>query len=151
MEQTKLKNKIYYETHGHKNNPTLLLLHNIGLNHKTWQHQIKPLKKHYQLILTDLPEHGKSRKTQTEFNFQKTTKQLHKLINKLKTRKLTIIGQSLGGLVAQHYTNKHPNKINKLILIGTPSLHHQLDDYANTLIDIHTKAIQITPWEILKQ
>lgn len=151
MKNTDKKQKTYIETHGNPENPTLIFLHGAGLDHKTWKPQIKPLKKQYHLILLDLPEHGESQKNQVEFSFQKATENIHNLIKKHEIKTTTLIGQSLGGLISQHYTDQHPEKIDKLILLGSPSLHHGFNDYTNTLLKIHSKASHITPWDILKE
>ena len=67
----------------------------------------------------DLINHGKTKKGYKEIHFENFNKQLIQLLDYLKIRKCNLIGFSIGALIAQHFTSKHYDKINKLIIIAS--------------------------------
>ncbi|WGI18068.1 alpha/beta hydrolase [Methanonatronarchaeum sp. AMET-Sl] len=144
------KGEIYYKTVGQPQKPAILLIHGVGLNHQTWKPQIKELKKNHYLTVLDLPGHGRSYKNR-QFNLNETTEIIKKILDEIQQKQISLIGQSIGGLITQHYTNKYPETVKKLIVLGSPSLYHGLDEYTTALFKIHSQASKITPWKILKQ
>ena len=58
-----------------------------------------------------------------EANLESLTEFIIKFINKLKLKKITLIGNSLGGHVGLMYSILHPKKVKKLILTGSSGLY----------------------------
>lgn len=56
-----------------------------------------------------------------KFNREKTLSDLHEFLNSLKTHDITLIGHSMGGMVAKLYFQTYQAKnIGRIITIGTP-------------------------------
>ena len=68
---------------------------------------------HFRGIKYDLPGHGKNRKPFKDFE------EVLKELAQLTYKKHDIIGWSLGGSVALLFALRFPEKVNRLILIGT--------------------------------
>ena len=62
----------------------------------------------------DLLNHGQSTGGYEQLNFEIFNNQLLNLINELQTEKINIVGFSIGALIAQHFTEKFYDKVNKL-------------------------------------
>ena len=71
------------------------------------------------VIFYDLLNHGKSKKGFKQLKFEDFNNQLIQLIRHLDKKKFNLIGFSLGALIAQYFTAKYYNNINKLILIAS--------------------------------
>ena len=106
----------YYEVYGDEYKPSLLLLHGIGGDHKMWHMQKDFFEnKGFRVIIPDLLAHGKSSKVET-LCLDDWSKQLEDLMNYLKVDKVTLIGVSMGGVIAQHFAVSNPNRVERLII-----------------------------------
>jgi pimeloyl-ACP methyl ester carboxylesterase len=107
--------KVYYKIKGH--NAPLLLLHGNTVSSKMFRTIVKKYEKEFQVILLDLPGHGKSErlaKFETDFWFY-NSEVANALIDELKLGKISVIGTSGGALVAINLGLEHPEKINCII------------------------------------
>lgn len=92
----------------------LVLLHGWGMNSAVWERVTKRLSANYRLILVDLPGMGQSRPVYPYH--------LHSLAEAVAEEipgVSSILGWSLGGLVAQQIALNQPDRVEKLILVGT--------------------------------
>lgn len=92
----------------------LVMLHGWGMNSAVWQHSVKRLSASYRLYLVDLPGMGHSKPVYPY--------QLHRLADVVADvipGVSTVLGWSLGGLVAQQIALNQPDRVEKLILVGT--------------------------------
>ena len=71
------------------------------------------------IVFYDLINHGKTKKGYKEIHFENFNQQLIQLLDYLKIKKCNLVGFSIGALIAQHFTSKHYDKINKLIIIAS--------------------------------
>jgi len=95
-----------------------IFIHGVGLDNTMWL----PQKKYFynkKVVFYDLLNHGKSKKGYGDLNLDNFIKQLNQLLEYLNIEKCNLIGFSLGALIAQHFTSRHYDKINKLIIIGS--------------------------------
>lgn len=53
-----------------------------------------------------------------------TLKDIEDVIFSLPTRKINLVGFSLGAILALKFSEKHPSRIHKLLLLGIPSYSH---------------------------
>lgn len=92
----------------------LVLIHGWGMHSAVWQPVIKKLAKHYCLHLVDLPGMGKSDPIDTP----KLNAIAERLLADLPTE-ANICGWSLGGLVAMRMALMRPDRVQRLILVGS--------------------------------
>src|SRR5947209_12114160 len=78
------------------------------------------LTENYQVIGVDLYGHGRTALTDRPFLFEHMTDDIAGLISHLGLEKADLLGFSLGGAVALQTAIRHPERINKLVLISTP-------------------------------
>jgi pimeloyl-ACP methyl ester carboxylesterase len=105
--------RLYYEATGR--GPAVVLLHG-GLNDsRMWDDQMKPLSKHYRVVRYDLRGFGKSAATSGQFW---PTEDLRALLDFLKIERATVVGLSLGGIIAADFALEHPERVERLVLVG---------------------------------
>jgi proline-specific peptidase len=107
----------YYEVHG-KGKP-LVLVHGAVGTHEIWKPQVEHFSKKYKVITYDLRGHGKTEKGDGEYSIGLFADDLNELLEKLNIEKTIICGLSLGGMIAQAYAVKHPDKVKSLVLSDT--------------------------------
>ncbi|WP_316833249.1 alpha/beta fold hydrolase [Pedobacter aquatilis] len=109
--------EIYYETYG-KGRP-LILLHgnNEGIN--SFRKQIGPLSAHYQVIAVDSRGQGNSiNRKKTPYSYQLFAADLLTLMDSLRIKQASVIGWSDGGNTALEFVLKHPERMDKMVLMG---------------------------------
>ncbi|MEM9905041.1 MAG: alpha/beta hydrolase [Cyanobacteria bacterium P01_D01_bin.44] len=106
----------YYETRGDSTSETLLLLHGIGADHAMWQPQIqKYAGQGYHLLIPDLFGHGLSSQL-SHLNLSDWHRQINWLLDSHSVEKCTLIGASMGGVIAQSFVVDHLPRVNKIII-----------------------------------
>lgn len=112
--------KIFYRKLGVKTDlPPLVLIHGAFANHLAWYSQIKFFRNITEMIVLDLPGHGKSDNPATEYTTQFFSDIVYRLIKTENIDKVILAGHSLGGVIAQTFALKHPELIEKLVLLCT--------------------------------
>jgi pimeloyl-ACP methyl ester carboxylesterase len=101
----------------------ILLIHGTGASLHTWEKWIDILSPGYRVISFDLPGFGLTGPDPNHnYQISRYTAILDSLMVKLKVDSFHIAGNSLGGLVAWHYTTQFPQKILTLNLIDAAGL-----------------------------
>ena len=108
---------IYYEIHG-RGTP-LILLAGYTCDHTFWQAMLNELSEKLQLIIVDNRAVGRTKDSGDFFSLEDMANDTVALSEKLGIIKPNILGQSMGGAVAQIIAKKYPDKINKLIILNS--------------------------------
>jgi len=111
---------------------SLVLLHGWAMNSAVWERVVKRLSASYRLFLVDLPGMGQSRAVYPYH--------LHSLAEAVAEEipgVSTILGWSLGGLVAQQIALNQPDRVEKLILVGTNPCFVSKPDWPNGIAARH--------------
>lgn len=100
--------------------PVMIFLHGLGGGYANWVCQVRHLKKQYDLLLIELPSHGKSKikMSDMEPNFDTVSGKIMEVLDHLGIEKATFIGVSLGTLIVKHIVLTYPEKVDKYVLVG---------------------------------
>lgn len=99
--------------------PVLLFAHGLLLNADAFAAQVRVLSQNYRCIVLDMPGHGQSGFRPDGWTLDDISRDLALLIGELSLGKVTVIGQSQGGMVAIRLAARYPEHIAGLVLIGT--------------------------------
>lgn len=109
---------LYYEVLNNNKEKWVMMLHCICSNRTIFYNQIEEYSKYYNLILVDLPGHGKSSRYPLKFDYKDIIFDLVSILNELKIEKVNIVSLSLGAIIASYFTYLKPNRVDKLIFEG---------------------------------
>ena len=113
--------KLHYRDTGQ--GEPIVLIHGTGASVHTWEKWTEILSPYYRVISFDLPGFGLTGPDPYHnYQISRYTNILDSLVLKLKIDRFHIAGNSLGGLVAWHYTTQFPYKIISLNLIDAAGL-----------------------------
>lgn len=100
----------------------IVLIHGIFADGSQWDVIAEYLKKDYRVIVVDVLGHGRSPtpKDATYSPDEHATALRNALESINATKKLTIVGYSMGGAVALSYCQKYPSSVEQLYLLSTP-------------------------------
>lgn len=106
----------YLETgHGHP----VVLIHGVGLNKEMWGGQIVGLAPNYRVIAYDMLGHGASPRPDPEAGLPGYAAQLLELLDHLGVPHATVIGFSMGGLVARAFALHYPQRLAGLVILNS--------------------------------
>ncbi|KAF1056132.1 MAG: 3-oxoadipate enol-lactonase 2 [Pseudomonas delhiensis] len=97
----------------------VVLIHGVGLNKEMWGGQIVGLVPHFQVIAYDMLGHGASPRPQAGTTLEGYADQLLELLDHLGLARATIIGFSMGGLVARAFALNHPTRTAGLVILNS--------------------------------
>lgn len=121
---------MYYETHGQ--GQALLLLHSGGMAGEEWAPQIPVLQKRFQVIVPDLPGHGRSPLPDDELSIEKMGRAVLAMLDELGIAQVHACGSSMGGAVTLWLLVHHPERI-KTAIIYRMVHRKNVSTYAQTL------------------
>ena len=93
----------------------IVFIHGVGLTKEIWEPQINFFK-NYNTLTYDLLGHGKTTLNKSQLSFEDFSDQLFNLINELNFNKIHLVGFSMGALIARHFSTKHNDRLNSLII-----------------------------------
>ncbi|MEB6338337.1 alpha/beta fold hydrolase [Serratia rhizosphaerae] len=99
--------------------PTLLFAHGLFANHEIFSAQFEALSKSHRCIVLDMPGHGQSGYNPAGWTLDDLSRDLALMIQELSLGKVTVIGQSQGGMAAIRLAAHYPQRVSGLVLIGT--------------------------------
>jgi pimeloyl-ACP methyl ester carboxylesterase len=112
--------KMYYEIYG-KGEP-LVLLHGGGSTvQSSFAHLIPLLEKDHQIIAVELQNHGRSGFRDVPETFEQDADDVAALLKGLKISKANFFGFSNGGTTCMQIGIRHPEIVNKLVLVAAAS------------------------------
>lgn len=131
---TEAKLSLYVKTYGNPAKPALLYIHggprgNSTLFEGTTAQALAD--RGFYVIVYDRRGEGRSADTAATFTFDEAFTDLNALLSSLKLSKVHLLGHSFGGIVASLYSEKHPEKVQGLFLIG--ALVNQQQSYDHIL------------------
>lgn len=109
---------LYYEIYG--TGKPLILLHGGFGSIEMFAALLPTLALDHQVIGVDLYGHGRTALTDRPLRFEDMADDIAGLIEHLGLEKAGVLGFSLGGAVALQTAIRHPERVNKLVLISTP-------------------------------
>lgn len=129
----------------------LLLIHGWGMHGGMWSGVAKKLARHFRVMAVDLPGHGYSvnsargkvqdaRVKEQDFacplNLESSSFVLDSIVDELSAQfdePLAVCGWSLGGQVALRWALRHPQQVERLVMVSSTPCFVRLDDWKHAL------------------
>lgn len=130
--------------------PVLFMLHGgPGGDHMRFKQHSLELQHAAQLVFIDHRGCGRSKKTKrSDYTLENNIEDIEALRKHLGLEKISILGYSYGGIVAQGYAIRYPKRVDKLILAVTVPSYHFFDEAVAILHERGTKK-QIKTGEVM--
>ena len=113
--------RIHYRDEGQ--GPAVVLIHANFASLIGWDPWAEALKDRYRVVRFDMTSHGLSGADASgDYGLPRTVQLMERLLDRLEVERCAIVGTSLGGTVAMHYTVRNPGRVAGLVLISPGSL-----------------------------
>ena len=110
--------RLHFADWGNHDKPPLVLVHGGRDHARNWDWVARALRDDYHVIAPDLRGHGDSEWTRGgNYMIQEFVLDIAQLIKTLDLDPVTLVGHSLGGSVATHYTSVYPDRVRQLVNI----------------------------------
>lgn len=97
----------------------VILLHGLGASKNVWRLTIPALAPAFHIYAPDQIGFGASEKPPINYRVATLTDFLEEFMRKLEIPKATLVGNSLGGWVAADFAIRHPEKVDRLVLVDS--------------------------------
>ena len=116
---------LYYEVQG--SGAPVVLIHGGYNDRRLWDDQFASLARRFQVARYDVRGYGRSKSEGARFS---PVSDLEVLLDELQIKKATLVGLSLGGMIAGEFAIAHPERVDKLVLVssGLRGIKHSNDD-----------------------
>jgi pimeloyl-ACP methyl ester carboxylesterase len=133
-----------------KGNEFVILFHGAGCDHEMFEAQSDIFGDEYSVIIWDARGHGASKlENGKRFSFDDMYADVLSLFQVHKIEKAIVIGQSMGGNLAQELAYRQPELIDKLILIDCTNNNQKLSSFEKLALKSSRAIFCLYPWKTL--
>ncbi|MFI7133778.1 alpha/beta fold hydrolase [Nonomuraea sp. NPDC050153] len=111
--------RLVYREEGDPTAPPLLLIHGRTADHNDWNGITQHFAARHHVIALDLRGHGAS-DYPGSYEMPEMAEDVVALLDHLGIGRATLVGHSLGGIVAYHLAMNHPDRVERLVLEDAP-------------------------------
>jgi 4,5:9,10-diseco-3-hydroxy-5,9,17-trioxoandrosta-1(10),2-diene-4-oate hydrolase len=104
----------------------IILIHGLGASLEWWQFNIDMLSAGYRIIALDFLGFGLSSKPSTAFSLNLASEFMRSFLDVLELARASLVGNSLGGLIALYAASRMPDRVDKLVLVDNAGLGQKL-------------------------
>ena len=106
--------EMYYEQHG--DGDPLLLVMGLAADSTAWMFQVPDFARRYRTIVFDNRGVGRSSKPSGPYTIHQMADDAAGLLDALDVARAHVVGVSMGGMIAQELTLRHPKRVRGLVL-----------------------------------
>jgi 3-oxoadipate enol-lactonase len=111
---------INYQVDGPEGAPWIVLSNSLATNLAMWDQQAADLKAQYRVLRYDQRGHGGTDAPAGRYTFEQLIADALALMDGLGIKKAHFGGLSMGGATALGFVQKHPDRLDKIIVCDTP-------------------------------
>ncbi len=100
-----------------RDKPAAILIHGLNDDADTWRHVIAPLAQNFRVVALDLPGFGRSYKPGRNYSLPFFRETVLAVMDELGIARATLIGNSMGAMIAQAISLLQPERVQRLVLV----------------------------------
>src|SRR3954451_19876885 len=128
------------ELHGHRviyriagSGPPVVLIHGMINLSRHWEAVARRLARSHTVIAPDLIGHGDSATPRGDYSLGAHAASIRDLLTAIGVERASIVGHSLGGGVAMQYFWQFPSRVERLALVSSGGLGHEVSPLLRTI------------------
>jgi pimeloyl-ACP methyl ester carboxylesterase len=104
---------------GPRNASTVVLLHGFACSIGWWEDVIPELARDHRVLTFDLLGHGGSEKPREGYGMEQQARRVATALDRLDVRRATVVGHSMGGIVATALREQRPQLVSSLVFLDS--------------------------------
>jgi pimeloyl-ACP methyl ester carboxylesterase len=129
--------------------PLIVLLHGAGIDHWTFEPQIHDLSARSPLALLDVRGHAESRPLRRPFSIGDCVDDVVQLLDRLHVERAVLLGQSMGGVIAQEILFRMPERVSALVAADCVCNTLPLSRLQSVLLTLSPGLLRLLPQRLL--
>lgn len=145
---------LHYWISGPKDAPPIVFSHGAMMDHRMFDAQVSAFTERYRVITWDMRGHGRSRpigNVGEGLLIRDLIEDLVALIDHLGYEKVVLVGQSLGGHLAQDVVFYHPDRVSALATIGASCSTIEQPKLGRLALNLSPLAFKLWPEDNLRE
>src|SRR5260370_42290687 len=110
---------VHYLDEGLRDGPALVFINALGCDLRIWDEVARILGRDWRLVRYDKRGHGLSESGPDRYDIADFARDLAALLDRLGVARATVVGLSIGGLIAQEFYRQQPERVAALALCDT--------------------------------
>ena len=110
---------IHYRDQGRRDGAPFVFINSLGTDFRIWDEVAEILARDFRIITYDKRGHGLSESGPDQNDVADYARDLAALLDGAGVGRATIVGLSIGGLIAQKFYRHHPDRVSALVLCDT--------------------------------
>jgi 3-oxoadipate enol-lactonase len=133
---------LHYQMLGPSEGPVLVFINSLGSDLRIWQEVAPAFTEWFQVILYDKRGHGLSDAPPAPYSIDEHTDDLLALLDHLSVQKASLIGLSVGGMIAQRMAVRAPDRVQSITLCCTAAKIGTSELWADRIGAVETGGIE---------
>ena len=135
--------EVFVREAGPSDGPAVVLLHGLGLDSAlAWYRVVPLLEDRFRVVSVDLHGSGKTDRSRGDFEIADMADEAAGAIGAVGIDRATVVGYSMGGVVAQELAHRHPLLVERLVLVATLAFHPRGRRWVRTVVGILGRALE---------
>ena len=110
---------IHYLDEGRRDGPPIVFINSLGTDFRIWTEVAGILAPNFRIVTYDKRGHGLSESGPDKNDMADYARDLMGLLDQVGVGRATIVGLSIGGVIAQEFYRHHPDRVAALVLCDT--------------------------------
>lgn len=133
---------LHYDfTEAGKDGPLLVFLNSLGTDFRIWRGVVDRLAGAFPTLLYDKRGHGLSDTGEAPYAMDDHVDDLAGLLDRIGAGKVVLCGLSVGGLIAQRFQQRYPDRLLGLVLCGTAHRVGTRDGWNDRIARVHAEGL----------
>lgn len=142
---------LHYWLTGQQGRPLVVFTHGALVDHHAFDPQLPVVGQHYHVLTWDVRGHGQSQPMGVPFTVREAVEDLVALLDLLGEHQAILVGQSMGGNIAQEMLFLYPERVSALVALDCTCNTLELSALERALLKLARALFHLYPYELLKQ
>ncbi len=142
---------VHYLDEGPHEGPALVFINALGADLRIWDEVARILSRNFRIVRYDKRGHGLSELGPDRRDMADYARDLSDLLDRLAVRRATVVGLSMGGLIAQELYRQRPQLVAALVLTDTAAKIGSDESWDARIADVERGGIEAIADSVLER
>ncbi|HTX92296.1 MAG TPA: alpha/beta hydrolase [Anaerolineales bacterium] len=143
--------RLHYWAGGAESRPLVVFTHGAGVDHRSFDLQVKVAAQKYRVLTWDVRGHGLSQPVGEPFTIPLAVEDLLAILEKLGCKKATFVGHSNGTYISQELAYRHPEMVQALVIADGTCITWPRSGFDRWILRSSNGIMNLLPFETLKK